>query len=513
MQARPFPRDLLSPGFLLLLLFVGTAPVPYGCVLPGGILKLHVLAFLTAVFAFSPAFAGPEARLPALARAAIAAMLGLALLAVFQLLPLPHAVVRALSPSAAEVYRSAGETLTLLAGSGSAASSGIPNPLSRLSLHPSETASVGLLTLAYAAIFVSAFRLLGTRLRRRVFFGVLLGSTLVYVAAGMPGDAVQPRLHGPYVNPDHFAGYLQIGLAVAFGLSWAVLSRVMARGWRGWGQGDGADGRGDRVEQRLVATAAVVLVWGLVATAIGLTRSRGGMLAAAGSTLFLVTMSAISGLRRTREGDRRRRAVSGGAAVLLGLLFVAAAAGSRPLLRFLETDPRDLGSDTRVRLWDLSVQAWKSFPVFGSGMGAYREGVRQLQPRDLVFHLEYAHNDALQLLVTGGALGALLGAIAFGALLFCLARAWPLQPHREERAFALAGLGALVSLALHGLVEFNFSLPATPALLAAVLGASLAAAVASPEREESPVRSPVRSKRATSMGLPASTPTANVDRP
>jgi len=492
------------------LVLVATLPVPYGCVLPGGTLKLQVLAFLTAAFVFLDSSGRPDARLaplPSPVRFALAAVLGLSCLAGFQLLPLPDAVIHGLSPVASEVYRSAGRTLGILAGSDG---SGITSsPLERLSIYPTETITVGLLTLSYAAIFFSAFRLLRTRPRRRVFFGVVLVSSLAYVAMGVLSDLAEERLHGPYVNPDHFAGFLEIGLAVAFGFSWTVLSYALPGGWKG----GRAASKGDRLEQRLVASAAAILVWGVLATAIGLTRSRGGILAATGSTVFLLTMSAISGLRRTDAVRKRERVVSGAAAVFLGLLFVAAAAGSRPLLRFLQTDPRDLGSDTRVRLWDLSLQAWRRFPVFGSGLGTYREAIRALQPRDLVGQVENAHSDPLQLLVTGGVLGGALGALALGGLLYFLVRNWHHQPHREERAFALAGLGALVSLALHGLVEFNFSLPATPAALAAVLGASVAASIASPERDElAAVLPSVRSTRVTTT-RPTSAPVANVDRP
>lgn len=401
-----------------------------------------------------------------------------------------------------EVYRSAGQTLALLSSPGS-----LSSPLARLSLHPTETVTVGLLALVYAAVFVCAFRLLHTRLRRRIFFGVLLASTLTYIAMAVVADSGQQRLHGPYVNADHFAGFLEIGLAVAFAFSWTVLSYAVARGW---GQGREAVSKGDRFERRLVASAAAIVVWGLIATAIGLSHSRGGMLAAAGTTVFLVTMSAISGLRRTSAVRQRERMASGAAGVFLGLLFVAAAAGSRPLLRFLATDPRDLGSDTRVKFWEISLQSWKKFPIFGSGLGTYREGVRAFQPRDLVGVLENAHSDPLQLLVTGGAVGAALGATALGCLLFFLIRTWHRQPHREERAFALAGLGALVSLTLHGLVEFNFSLPATPAVLAAVLGASVAAAIASPDRDELPS---TRSSRVRTVRPPTSAAATNVDRP
>ena len=77
--------------------------------------------------------------------------------------------------------------------------------------------------------------------------------------------------------------------------------------------------------------------------------------------------------------------------------------------------------------------------------------------------------------MTAGWTGATLGLVALGAILVILARTWKRQQHREESAFALAGIGALVSLVLHGLVEFNFSIPAIPATLACVVGWALAA--------------------------------------
>ena len=72
-------------------------------------------------------------------------------------------------------------------------------------------------------------------------------------------------------------------------------------------------------------------------------------------------------------------------------------------------------------------------------------------------------------------LGALLGLAAWISLALYLLRGTLLRIRREEGAFALAGLGALVSVALHGLVEFNLSIPATSATLALVAGAAVAA--------------------------------------
>ena len=89
--------------------------------------------------------------------------------------------------------------------------------------------------------------------------------------------------------------------------------------------------------------------------------------------------------------------------------------------------------------------------------------------------IEHAHNDFLQILVTGGVVGAALGVALFGSLFVVFYRAWSRQIHREESALALAGLGALLSLTLHGLVEFNLSIPVIPATLSSVLGLAWAA--------------------------------------
>ena len=162
--------------------------------------------------------------------------------------------------------------------------------------------------------------------------------------------------------------------------------------------------------------------------------------------------------------------------LFVGLTLAVATAGPTSFRRFLETSPRDLGRDLRVLLWTSSLEAWKEFPILGSGLGTFREALRRVQPRYLQGRIEQAHSDPLQLLVTGGAIGAAIGVLLVGSLFAALLRAWRRQKHREASVFVLAGFGALLSLTLHGLVEFNFSIPPIPATLACVLGAAWAAA-------------------------------------
>jgi hypothetical protein len=60
-------------------------------------------------------------------------------------------------------------------------------------------------------------------------------------------------------------------------------------------------------------------------------------------------------------------------------------------------------------------------------------------------------------------------------MMAALLTGWLQQRHREENAFVLAAFGALLALTIHGVFEFNMSIPAIPATLAVMLGAGWAA--------------------------------------
>ena len=130
-------------------------------------------------------------------------------------------------------------------------------------------------------------------------------------------------------------------------------------------------------------------------------------------------------------------------------------------------------------IWETSIEAWKKYPHFGSGLGTFREAFREAQPHQLSMLVEQAHNDSLQLLVTGGWTGFAFGVIAILSFGVALVRAWRRQQSSTDAAIALAAIGALFSLLVHGLVEFNFSIPAIPTTLAIILGAGWSAATAS----------------------------------
>ncbi|MCC6130417.1 MAG: O-antigen ligase family protein [Acidobacteria bacterium] len=434
-------------GFGLVLVLVVAAPLHYGGITLYGSLWIQVLAFL----ALAVAILAPAPGRIGAAWIAAASVFGIALTGVLQLVPFSPSLIGKLSASSLQVYEEAAEILGLY---GSAA------PPMRISIAPTETVATVLLTLAYLAAFLASFLTVTTRARRRIFLFVLIGCALGQVIAITLLEPEGGRRRGSFVNPNHLAAYIEMSLALSAGLIALSLSLRQRH--------HDPDRTARSLEKTILFVTGGVLLWGSLAVGLGFTQSRGGVLAGALTAVILTALYA--GKRALQAAHLSASTLT--VALLLGVAFVWSAIGSLPVARLLATDPSGLSGDTRVQLWSLSIDLWKKFPIFGSGLGTFREAFRRVQPLEFTGLVEQAHNDYLQLLVTGGALSMILAAIAVVAGLRVLIMGWMSQPHREESAFILGATGALLSLLLHGVAEFNFSLPAIPVSLALILGAA-----------------------------------------
>jgi O-antigen ligase len=432
--------------------FAAIVPFPYGAVTPAGTFALTGSAFVIAALAF---LTRPAARRIGAAIVPILALILLAAVGLLQLIPMSTGTLQRIAPVSAATYSSANQILGLF-----------NRPLlpPKISIAASDTRATILLTLAYAALFCSAAILLSTRTRRRVTLAVLFASVIIHILYSTATTPATERVHGTFINPNHFAGYLQIALALAFGVIWREVLHNRERGER-------IRDLADRVEKQSIPLILPVLLWAVIAAGIALTRSRGAMLAALMTTVTLIALAPLQ-----QRASRRSLGIVIVTLIVAGLLFVAFTTGEVPLLRFLASDPREIGSDTRTEIWSASLQAFRQSPLLGTGLGTFREAFRRVQPKAVTGLVEQAHNDFLQMLVTGGWVGAALVTIAFASMLAILVRSWLRQRHREEIALALAGIGALIALIVHGLVEFNMSIPAIPATLSIVAGLAWAAA-------------------------------------
>ena len=228
-------------------------------------------------------------------------------------------------------------------------------------------------------------------------------SSLRFYEFTNPSEAV-----GFFANRNHFAALLNVTLVLAAVWLWMTANAALRRG-----------ALGNRSVLWLGAAAAF-----LVADAAGLAmaRSRAGIFLAIVALIGIVSMA----YKQTRATGRDRRHTSSSrislAAAVFAVLF-AAQFGLGSMLSRFEGDPLE---DLRFALNQTTFKtAFKALP-FGTGLGSFVRVYATVEKKEDAFagFANRAHNDAAELLLETGVLGAalLLAFLAWYAK--CTYRAW-----------------------------------------------------------------------------------------
>lgn len=447
---------MIPAGWPRALLVTAVAVIAAGAALPtGGAGAGGQLATRLAAFGALALAALVHVGRPPLERLALplAAVLGLASLALLQSLVWPLAVVRAVSSEHAALSVSA---RSLLGDDATGAA---------LSLAPELSRAAALAAAAVAAVLFAAFVGGAERRHRRWLALALVAGGLFQVVFGarawLAGTAA--RMHGTFVNPNHLAYGLEIALAVAFA-------------WAAWGL---RAGRHAGLERRLGLVAPPVAAWLLLAGGLGATGSRAGLAAAAVGVLLQSLL-----LPRALGGAGRGLALKTvAAAALAGFAFLVV----RGADRLGETTLYEVAWGDRAIVWSESLALWLRFPLTGSGLGTFGEAFPLVQPAAMTeLYWRRAHNDPVELLVTGGLVGVALGLfLTFGAAR-ALGRTLARGERSEDRLAGLAALGACASVATHELLDFGLTLPGIALPLAALVGAAAAARLRPGSRTAAP---------------------------
>ena len=431
-------------GLALVALLV-LAPLALGAVVPVAYVPLLLLAGLLGAFSWAlghweRAHGQQVARVPLRG-----ALLAFHALVACQLVPLPPALLRRVSPGSFDFYAQ-----PLL----------VPLESWRpISVSPGDTLR-GLLFLAgMSLLFATAWRECRKerdtrRLAGAVVAAGLLTTLVAFLQAGR-GDTriygfIQLRwdwaMFGPYVNRNHFAGHLALALPLALALAVQALERLGAERRR---TRRGlllllAETEGSRLV--LHVALACFLAAGLVGS-----RSRG----ACAAVLVAITLLVVA----RREWGRP--------ALLAGLVALVAAAwvglGGLPQGYGFEA-----AQASRLLAWRDFLRLVPHFPVFGVGFNAFASAYPRYQSVDHADWWGEAHNEYLQVLLDTGLLG--LGLFVFAAWRVCRT----LGPLLRQDALSAGLLCALVASALHNLVDFNWQIAANAATFALLLGAALA---------------------------------------
>ena len=439
------------------------APLPFGSVQGWATGLLAMGLGLTLVLAACATLRTPQP-LPAGCGWIALATGTLALPAVLQLIPLPPALLRLLSPATAgllaEVAPDAATWHTLS-----------EDPTATLS------ALLWLVACGTAAFLVALLHdqgsvaglfpvLLGVG-AMEAFYGIieyLSGRNSIFLyAKRFYLDSVT----GTYINRNHFAGLMVMLLPV--GLAWLLARRREAGRLApdlGWRRRLLAMSERTTLQDGLLGLALTVMAAGLA-----LSFSRAGVtLGALALALTLVLATATA--RRTRF--RRPRAVWAVAAGLALLALVPLSVrGPGRLASMAEDIPQELSAAAgRPVVWAGALQMGMDHPLLGTGLGTFGVAFPRYRPLALQPTFTHAHQDYLQWFAETGLLGVIAALLVTLGLLVVAVRSLRPRAYGRGRLLACGLIAGSCGLALHGLVDFNGHIPANT-LLASVMAGML----------------------------------------
>src|SRR2546426_308712 len=345
-------------------------------------------------------------------------------------------------------------------------SAGLPlSPARTLSLDPYATRLVLVQVVCLLIYFAASLIFINTPRRLRaisltiIIFGFVLagfGMTQSFATGGTRvywfRELAQSSAFGPFINRHHFAGYMEMTIALPLGL---LFSGVI-----------------ERDKRPMYAFAAA-----LMGIALIMTNSRGGMISLGAEILFLAVLVSFRS-KRLRHQNRAARArfamVRAGLAFLLVAVLLGGAigfGGSEVFSRLLGTPTSADPSTGRAHFWNVTLDIIKANPYFCTGLGAFGVVYTRYDTHNGLFRLEQAHNDYLQVLSDGGIIGGVL-ALAFVVILFRKGFIRRETDDRFRRGVATGALAGCFAVLVHSF--FDFTLHTTANALLFLIMAALA---------------------------------------
>lgn len=430
------PRERHAPfaTFVAYLLLILWLPLPFGSNRPvaWGVAELWVFA-LTIVW-LGQYFRGRIAPGPVL-RSAWPVLLCLALWLAYvwlQRLPLPITWLATISPETARAH-----ALAALPDTPAFA------PL-MLDLHGGLHAA--LKSTAYVLFFFLTLALLDTRQRIRGAAYTLVISGLVQAIYGgvaaleMPGEPA----HGTFINRNHFAGYLEMCLAVGLGMLIANLTGKKAHTLRQF----------LRDAAQLILGPRMLLRLALVCMVIGLVLSRSRM----GNTAFFSSLlvAGVIGLMFSRRATRSM-VILITSLIVIDIVIIGSYFGASQVVDRIEQTT--LATESRDEVAGHTLEVWPAFPVFGSGLGSYHVVYPRFSGPDVLITPTHAENDYLQFLAETGAVGILLLGAVVGLSMFAALRTQYLRGDPLARGLAFGAVMGITAILIHSATDFNLQIP------------------------------------------------------
>lgn len=337
-----------------------------------------------------------------------------------------------------------------------------------LAVDPHAAMVSWLKSLCYVLSFVMTLAVITTRQRAQQFAYTLVLSALAMAVFGILMHLAGINIkwfgtliaHGAeasatFANRNHFAGYLEMILAIGIGLLIAGLKEYRAQTWKQFIR--------HFIEWILSAKMRLRLMLCIMVIALVATHSR------MGNTSFFSSLmiAGVIGIALARHAVRGT-VILLVSLIVIDLLIVGSWFGVDKLAQRLE---QTTIADVEVRQ-DPSVYALKiiqDYPVVGSGPGSFYAVFPRYRGPDVAALFEYAHNDYAQFAAESGVAGlGLLGLMVTWSLAVAL-RAQYIRRDPLMRGLSFASVMGIVAILIHSSVDFNLQIPSNALLFMVLL--------------------------------------------
>lgn len=263
---------------------------------------------------------------------------------------------------------------------------------------------------------------------------------------------------GPFVNKNHFAGWMVMVLPLALGYVLGLTHVAMRRlrpGWRNrvlWLSSPG----GGRVQVAIVAVA-------VMSAALMMTTSRSGV------GCFLVAIAIAGAVAVKQQATRRARLVVIG--LLTALAVVPLLWANESLVRRFEGGLADPTVQLRRDAWTQALAIVRELPLAGSGLNTFGVAALPYGAPGRDFYFREAHNEYLQLAAEGGVLVGVPVIVTMALFVVAVRRRFAEDsPEQITYWIRFGACTGLVAIALQSIVEFSLQMPGN-AVLFVVLAA------------------------------------------
>jgi len=393
----------------------------------------------------------------------------LAAAVVLQLIPLSHDWLQQLSPATIS-FLSRYEFALIVDGA----------PWRAISIAPDKT-RLALLLLAALAIFMIGVARLISRLGAQrlvmpliafgavlAIFGIVqevlnLSNRIVLVYGFWKPLYEGGRPFGPFINRNHFAGWMLMMLPLSLGYVYATIEQMWS---------DGSRGTHGRIS--LMASSSggqlmlLIFACSMMFMSVLMTRSRSGI-AAVGVVALLAGAMVI-----LKQSTKKRRLATAAAFLVVVAATTAWAGGETILGRALRPDSNNATVGGRLQIWRDTQAIIGDFPMWGSGLNTYGRATMVYQTENRELHFQEAHNDYLQLAAEGGLLLGIPILITLGVFIGHVRSRFREAPKKGMTYWLRVGaVIGLVSVAAQSMVEFSLQMPGNAALFAVMAAIAL----------------------------------------